>query len=146
MESVQRCLWNENEKFLGSVERLDVEYAPMLKNPTDVVYEVIECLGISPSNDQISRALQNVDTKLPNVGISNSTSRCTELKSRNSATTQVSGSIRALATTFFRHPFLWPVRSYLLRFRSDSPKEGVLPRLCLTMIDRELLAQQNRAP
>lgn len=66
-EAVQRWLWEEKERFLRSVDHLDIDYTRLLQNPADVVYEMIEYLGISPSDDQINKAIQHIDAKLRHV-------------------------------------------------------------------------------
>src|SRR5262245_60416302 len=69
-ESVQRWLWAEKEWFLATADHLDGDYDRLLRDPPSVVYEIVEYLGISPSDDQISKAIGHVDAGLRHVSTS----------------------------------------------------------------------------
>jgi hypothetical protein len=62
-EKTQRWLWGHKTKFLASMPRervLDVQHGRLLADPTSVVTEIVEFLGIRPSAEQVMAAISHV--------------------------------------------------------------------------------------
>ncbi|QNN24030.1 hypothetical protein HED60_17720 [Planctomycetales bacterium ZRK34] len=61
-EAVQRWLWERKAALLEGVDHLTVEFDDLLSNPAEQVERIIQYLNLTPSEDQIARAIGHVAT------------------------------------------------------------------------------------
>jgi hypothetical protein len=65
VDRLQRWLWDAKQELLRQVPHLDVGYADVLAEPRREVERIASWLGMTPSDEEVARAVAHVQPKRP---------------------------------------------------------------------------------